>query len=134
MFNGNPAVIGSAAILMALSSIQLLGSTPVEPPDTYQVNYFLNLHAPHGTGNDANIVILDTGTNGSGNLCADIYVLNPSEELEACCGCLLTPDEILSGSVVTNLLSNNVSPINLANGVIKIISAVPAAHGVCDPS
>jgi len=131
MFNGNLAVLGTAALFMALSSMQLWGSTPTEPPDTYEVNYFLGLHAPSSSGNDATITILNPGTNGSGNLCADIYVLNPSEELEACCGCLLSADEIFSGSVVSNLLSNNVSPITLANGVIKIISSTPAG-GVCN--
>jgi len=125
MFKGILAVLG-AAVLMALSCVQLMAAAP--PADTYQANYFLGVTS----SSDANITILDPGTNGTGNLCADIYVLNPSEELEACCGCKLTPDEIISGSVFSELLSNNVSPIVLTNGMLKIISSTPAA-GVCNP-
>jgi hypothetical protein len=125
MFMGKlAATFYAAALLMALSST--LSATTPPPPmtttDVYEANYFLGLHQPHYPGQAASIPILDPGTNGKANLCADIYVLNPSEELEACCSCPLTPDEILTGSVVDHLLSNNVSPIWLANGVIKIIS------------
>jgi hypothetical protein len=121
-------VLATVFVILAVSAVPLMASSsptsgsPGTSPDVYRVNYFLGLHAPGATGNDAEIVVLDPGTNGSGNLCADFYVLNPSEELEACCSCSLTPDEIIAGSVVTDLLSNNVSPITLHNGVIKIIS------------
>ena len=126
MLKATLAVLGAAIVITAVGSTQLMAQTT----DTYQANYFLGLHQPgNHPGNDASITILDPGTNGTANMCADIYVLNPSEELEACCGCLLTPDEIISGSVVNNLLSNNVSPIWLANGVIKIISSTVTAGG-----
>ena len=131
MFKANIAVLNAAAVLIALSATQLWAAPP--PADVYEASYFLGLHQPGRTGLDATITILDPGTNGSGNLCADIYILNPSEELESCCGCKLTPDEILSGSVVKNLLSNNVSPIWLANGVIKIIASAPTG-GTCNPA
>jgi len=124
MFMGKLAAFSAAATLMALS-FTLSAATPPPPmttTDVYEANYFLGLHQPGYPGQDATITILDPGTNGKANLCADIYVLNPSEELEACCSCALTPDEILNGPVVEDLLSNNVSPIWLANGVLKIIS------------
>jgi hypothetical protein len=138
------AVLGAAFVFIALSSTQLRAQSPGWQNDSvYQGNYFLGLHLPKASGNDATITILDPGVNGSFNICAEIYVLNPSEEMEACCGCLLTPDEILSGLVVENLLSNNVSGITLANGVIKIISSSPgnmhgpsggASGGACNPA
>ena len=121
MFNGKFAVLGAATLSLALSSV-LSATTPPPPAplaDVYQANYFLGVY---GGPADATITIMDTGANGSANLCADIYVLNPSEELEECCSCVLTPDEILSGSVFSNLLSNGLTSIDLTNGVIKIIS------------
>jgi len=129
MLKNRLAVLGAAFVFIALSSTQLRAQSPGWQNDSvYQGNFFLGLHLPKAAGNDATLTILDPGVNGSDSICADIYVLNPSEEMEACCGCLLTPDEILSGLVVENLLSNNVSPITLANGVIKIISSCPSGN------
>jgi hypothetical protein len=134
MLKNRLAVLGAAFVFIALSSTQLRAQSPGWQNDSvYQGNFFLGLHLPKAAGNDATLTILDPGVNGSDSICADIYVLNPSEEMEACCGCLLTPDEILSGLVVENLLSNNVSPITLANGVIKIISSSPVGS-TCSPS
>jgi hypothetical protein len=128
------AVLGTAFVFTALSATLLSAQSPGWQNDSvYQGNYFLGLHLPKATGNDATLTILDPGVNGSTNICAEIYVLNPSEEMEACCGCLLTPDEIITGLVVENLLSNNVSPITLANGVIKIISSGTGGGG-CNPA
>lgn len=127
MFRGTLAVLFTA-VLMVVGSMQLTAAAP--PADTYQANYFLGVTS----GSDASITILDPGTNGTGNLCADIYVLNPSEELEACCSCVLTPDEILNGSVSAKLLSNNVSPIVLTNGVIKIVSDSKCNAGAPTPT
>jgi len=120
------AALAASALLVALSPFELKGAT-------YQVDYFSGLRAPKGTGHDAVISILDTGQNGSGSLCADIYVLSPSKEMEACCGCKMTPNELRSGSVVKDLLSNNLTKLILHAGVIKIISSAPTA-GECDPA
>lgn len=120
------ATLGAIGLLIAFSPLELKGAT-------YQVNYFFGLRAPKGTGHDAVISILDTGQNGSGSLCADIYVLSPSKEMEACCGCKMTPNELRSGSVVKDLLSNNLTKLILHAGVIKIISSAPTA-GECDPA
>ncbi len=126
MLKATLAVLGAAVVLAVVSSTQLMAQTN----GTYQANYFLGLHQPgNHPGNDASITILDPGSNGRANLCADIYVLNPSKELEACCGCFMTPDEIIHGSVVNKLLSNNISPIWLSNGVIKIISSAESFGG-----
>ncbi len=116
MFNAKLAVLATA--VLGLSSQILMAANPA---DVYEQSYFYNL----GTGaKDASITILDPGVNAPADICANIYVLNPSEELEACCSVLLTPDEIVQGqlsSLVKNLLNNN----GLVNGVVKIISSTP---------
>ncbi len=121
MFNAKWAVLATA--VLGLSSQLLMAA---EPADVYQATYFYNL----GTGaRDASITILDPGVNAPADICANIYVLNPSEELEACCSVLLTPDEIVQGQLsglVKNLLNNN----GLVNGVVKIISSTPNSGAV----
>jgi hypothetical protein len=133
------AVFGTACFVFAFSASSLKAASnatttsSTATPDDYRVNYFLGLKAPGGTGNDATLTILDPGSNGSASLCANIYVLNPSEEMEACCATSLTPDEIVTGYVVEDLTTNllNGTSFNLSNGVIKIIASAPGSHG-CD--
>jgi len=124
LFNAKMAVLATAVLGL---SFQLMAA---ETTDTYQATYFYNL----GTGPwDASVSILDPGVNAPASICANIYVLNPSEELEACCSVPLTPDEVIQGqlsSLVANLLNNN----GLVNGVVKIISSSAGAGAGACPS
>jgi hypothetical protein len=124
MFNAKWAVLATAVLSVGLQV------KAADISDVYQASYFYNL----GSGiKDASITILDPGVNAPGNICANIYVLNPSEELEACCSVPLTPDEIVQGQLsglVTNILNNN----GLINGVVKIISSKTVAGPVPCPS
>jgi hypothetical protein len=134
MFNAKYAVLATAVLAF---SFQLMAT---DPTDVYQQSYFYNIGNGHygnspmgGPNADASFTILDPGVNAPASICANIYVLNPSEELEACCSVRLTPDEIVQGQVsnlVTNLLNNN----GLVNGVIKIISSSVVAGPVPCPS
>ena len=40
-----------------------------------------------------------------------------------CCGCLITPDGLLTLSINTNLASNPLTPVILIHGAIKIVSS-----------
>jgi hypothetical protein len=124
MFNAKWAVLATAVLGL---SFQLAASTPTDGDDYYGTYFY-------GIGpTDASVTILDPGANSPANICANIYVLNPSEEMEACCSVELTPDEIVQGQVsllVRNLLNNN----GLVNGVIKIISSTPKTGLVACPS
>ena len=108
---------------------------PPPPPDVYEVNYFRNMNMG---GPDDIVDIVDPGTNGSGNLCAMIYVITTDEELNECCGCLITPDQLIELGVQANLTANPGNGQTAHNGAIKIIKSVPtnpAATGnaQCDP-
>ena len=57
---------------------------------------------------DEFVDIVNPGTNGAapnsaftgvGDLCALIYVVDTQEELQECCGCLVTPDQLIELSV-----------------------------------
>jgi hypothetical protein len=167
------SVISIAAVAMFLA-VSFMASTahatlrrPAPPgaaaagtpdPSTYNVGYF-DVHEPigaNGTGGGDNVVKLiqttaAAPTPGPGNLCAMIYVYDDDEEQGECCGCLLTPNQLLDLSVAKDLTSNweFTTPDN-DNGVIKIVSAAPnnpgcaphsvggkpvtSCHDGCDPS
>ena len=85
------AAFGFAAILSA--------QTAAPGPDTFKVGYYSNAHY----GVDGTVRITNVGTNittpGSGNLCAMIYVFEPDQQMAECCGCLITPDGLLTLSI-----------------------------------
>lgn len=136
------AVVGTASFLFALSAIQLraassalvaygTGSNPLLI--SYWVNETFNGTggAPSGIapGIDDTIYIVNDGESG-GNLCADIYVWDPSEEEVSCCSKSLTPNE-LDVETVSGLLTNPASAKDRTphSGVVKIISSTS-----CDPT
>jgi len=67
-----------------------------------------------------------TDTRQLGTLCAMIYVFDDIEEMQACCGCPVTPDGLRTASVINNLTKNfGVNRGNLNAGVIDIVSNGP---------
>jgi len=58
-----------------------------------------------------------------GTLCAMVYVFDDIEEMQACCGCPVTPDGLRTMSVINNVTKNfGVNRGNLNAGVIEIAS------------
>jgi hypothetical protein len=79
------------------------------PADAYQVRYAANLNV-----GDSFINLTNTGVNGgfdpAGNICANVYVIDPAQEVLACCSCPLTPNHLKTLSVVNDLTSNLLTP------------------------
>ncbi len=94
------------AILAALSVGLSWAQSPAAAPaaDTLEVNYFVNANT--GGAPDGTVQIDNPGTSGPGNICAEIYVFYPDEEMTECCGCTLTPDDLRTLSINVNLTSN----------------------------
>jgi hypothetical protein len=82
---------------------------------------FVDIVNPGSNGAD-----LGSATDGTGDLCALIYVVDVAEELEECCGCLVTPDQLIELSVQKDLTANPHNGRIFTSGVIKIISSVPS--------
>jgi len=62
----------------------------------------------------------------NGTVCAMIYVFDDIEEMQACCGCPVTPDGLRTMSVINNLTKNfGVNRGNMNAGVIDIASISP---------
>lgn len=139
------AVLGAAFTMTSICSAQksspFTSNATGTSPDVFRVNYFrgLNTGAALGgggtiTSSEEYIDIVNPGTNGAsgitssavGDLCALIYVVDTAEELQECCGCVITPDQLIEIPVQADLISNPNNPRVLHNGTIKIISSTPA--------
>ncbi len=113
-------------VLGVVFSSGIMSAQTAPPADTLKVNYFSNANSGYPS---ASLYLTNPGTSG-GNVCALIYVFDPSEELKECCGCPLTPDGLLTLSIDLNLTSNPATPGPLTSGMIDIVSSAP---GSCSP-
>jgi hypothetical protein len=87
-------------------------------PGTFLVSYF------DVSFSDNNVRIVNP-TKVNGSICAMIYVFDASEEMGECCGCPISPNGLLYGTVKSNLLRNWATGGNAPGaGVIKIVSAM----------
>lgn len=99
--------------------------------DIFQINYAANLNIGDSFVNITNsgattIGAVNAGIDGvagtSQNLCANLYVFDPAEELISCCTCLVTPNGLLSLSVLQSLVSNPLTPGVPTSAVIKVVA------------
>ena len=93
----------------------------------FQVRYAANLNVA-----DSLINITNTGANGAsltgpgfgpvGNICVNVYAFSPDEQLVSCCSCLITPNGLVSLSVVDSLRSNTLTGVTPNSMVIKLVN------------
>ena len=137
MFQKSMKVVVIAAMVAALVGMTGVASAQSTSKAPVLVDYYAN--AANTSGVDGTLRITNFGSNGggpapNGNLCAMIYVFDPQEELQECCGCVLTPDGLRTLSVHSDLTSNPNNNEVLATGEIKILTSAPNSGGTCDPS
>jgi hypothetical protein len=106
-------------LVAAFAGCATILSAQAIDPDTFKVNYFNNGNSTP----DETIQLTNVGTTAGGNICADIYVFDPNQELSETCSCFLSPDGLRTLSVNTDLLSNPLTGVPLTSGTIKIVSA-----------
>jgi hypothetical protein len=94
---------------------------------TLIVDYFANANTAGAP--DATVRITNPGTTFE-NLCADIYVFYPDQEMAECCGCILTPDGLRTLSVNGDLTANPLTGTVPTTGAVKIVSS---HQSTCDP-
>jgi len=100
--------------------------------DLLKVNYFNNAHtagAPDGT-----VQISNPGS-PTNNLCAQIYVFDPDQEMSECCSCLVTPSGLRTLSVNNDLTGNPLTGVSLNSGSVSIIAGYtsPTFNAACSP-
>ena len=90
----------------------------------YFVTYYSNNVA---AAPDATVRVINDGDQGApqpaGDLFAEFFVFDDSEELTSCCGCVVTPDGLLSESLKNQLTKYPLRGIVPPRGVIKLISS-----------
>ena len=99
---------------------------------------FVNITAPL----EGNLTATDP-TVREGETCAMIYVFNDAQAMQACCGCPVTADGLLTINVTTQLANSPAATETLLHdGTIRIVSTLPNAfpgdpvgdNVFCDPS
>ena len=125
----NKTLCRTFPVLCVALAVVLLGTVSVAQ-DVYQVNYFENSQtagAPDGA-----VYITNPGLT-YGNICAQIYVFTPDQQMAECCGCVQSHNDLSYLSVNTNLTANPLTGVPVTGGVIKIVAS--AVNGSpCDPT
>jgi hypothetical protein len=109
--------------------------TPAASSDTFQIRYASNLNI-----GDSVINMSNAGTQGgsdpAGNICANVYVFSPDEQMISCCACLITPDALVSLSVRNDLINNTLTPAVPTSVVVKLLTTRPNGTNTthCDAS
>jgi len=97
--------------------------------DVFQIDYAANLNIGDSfvnfTNSGATVV-----NNASQNICINLYTFDPQEELISCCTCTVTPNGLVSLSVVKSLISNPLTPAIPTAVVVKAV----ASTGACNAS
>jgi hypothetical protein len=118
---------------LALGALALsagaFGEDIVIPADVFQIDYAANLNIGDSFVNFTNSGA--SASNGvSQNLCINLYTFDPQEELISCCTCSVTPNGLVSLSVIKSLISNPLTPAIPTAVVIKAV----ASTGTCNAS
>ena len=100
--------------------------------DAFQVGYAANLD----NGNSL-INITNNGASDPpgvpGTLCINVYAFDPSEEMLSCCTCSVTPNGLVSLSVLNSLRAHTLTGEKPSSMVIKLI-ATTNTGAACDAS
>src|SRR5580693_3094398 len=95
-------------------------------------SYFSNANATGGQAFVNIVAPLEGNATGStpaltrGETCAMIYVFDTAQNMQACCGCPITADGLLTLQISTNLAPNPVGSLTiLMDGSIRIVSTLP---------
>lgn len=129
--------VAASVICVFVAALFTVSAWAQEPADTLKVDYFSNANttgAPDGTLRITypGTVPVPTGNSTSSstvpNVCAYIAVFDSNQEMSECCGCLLTPDGLVTLSVDNDLTSNPLTGKKLQTGAVKILSVQPVAN------
>ena len=96
---------------------------------SYLVNFYANNAGPASVA-DQTLRLINVGqlgtplTTPAGDVCANIYVFDNSQEMTACCSCRLKANGLASVSVAKQLTNNPLTPIIPSAGVIKILPII----------
>ena len=125
----------------AFDEVVLVTSGTVSSGSLYQVKYATNLSI-----GDSYFDIQNTAANGdpplgpgvisgansvTGNLCANVYTIDPNEELISCCSYLITPGQTVSLTALTDLAgaSNTATGSAPSSISVKLLASLAGTGG-----
>jgi hypothetical protein len=97
----------------------------------FQVSYAANLNL-----GESYINITNTGANGAsllgpgfgatqaGNICVNVYAFDPSEEMIACCSCLITPDQTVNLGANADLTVKTLTGVPETSVTVKLLASL----------
>jgi hypothetical protein len=118
---------------LASSAVAFSQTLPDAPAaGVVQIAYVSNLNQ-----GDADVNITNGGFNGAflglnnsnGDICANIYIFDPAQEMLACCSCRVTPDALNTFSVKNDLISRTLTPAVPTSIVIMTVSTLTIDSG-----
>jgi hypothetical protein len=90
--------------------------------DEFQIRYASNLTAV----TESYVNITNTGASisptNAGNICAQVYALDPGSNLLSCCTCVIAPGALQSIPVYADLISNSLTGEHPTSAVIKLVA------------
>jgi hypothetical protein len=121
--------VGSTTILAEASGVT--GSSGVTVTPLLLVSYFDVAYAKK-SGYDGTLQLTNPGLT-SGSLCAMVYVFDRSQELNECCGCMVSDSGLRTLSLLYDLTANPLTGKQPQAGIIEIVSSDPTSNPTCNP-
>jgi hypothetical protein len=135
-YTGGPISLASSLLFPAPAPpVYVTGGVLVPAPavsdSAFQVRYAANLNL-----GESYIDITNTGANGdsllgpgfgttqAGNICVNVYAFDPSEEMIACCSCLVTPDQTVSLGVNADLTVKTLTGVPETSVTVKLLASL----------
>jgi hypothetical protein len=116
--------------LLAVRLVLLISMLPsLATAQSYLVSFYANNDGPASVA-DQTLRLINVGQLGTplttpvGDICANIYVFDNSQQMTACCSCRLKANGLTSASVAKQLTNNPLTPIIPSEGVIKILPII----------
>ena len=118
-------------LFSAFATVVLLGSATsrAQTGGIFKIHYASNLITSNPVVNMTNTGASQTAR---GNICVNVYVFTPDEQLQACCSAFLSPNALASYSISRDLAFITLTPIVPPDVVIKLIAT--AAWGTTCPN
>jgi hypothetical protein len=130
-------VTSSLTSIQAAAAPAATASTVIFPARDYpfQISY-----AADPSAGESYVNIINTGANGApplgpglgaatGNTCVNVYAVDPSEELIACCSCLLTPNQVMNLGVNADLTIKTETGVVPPSVTIKLVNTLAGPTG-----
>jgi hypothetical protein len=98
---------------------------------SFQVRYAANLNlgesyidVTNTGGNGASLLGPGFGAAQAGNICVNVYAFDPSEEMIACCSCLVTPDQTVNLGVNADLTVKTLTGVPETSVTVKLLASL----------